>query len=387
MKQSSLSGSAGLFGSAGFFGSARMGWKLALVVGLAPSAAWGQDCQEDADCGHGFQCIHESGGTSSVTGVGGSMQAECGDGICEFGAEDIESCPQDCDTLQYCAPAECDSSSDCAEGYECGEEIGSNSSFTSAGGSSSSVCGDGNCDFDESNASCPDDCAVYRLCQPIQMTCSTDDDCAEGFYCYVGVSDNVATVGFSSVDSGTSGSDTAAADSGSGNTDAGTGGTGFAPPADTTDGTSGGDETGVCVAEASDSGGSAVNSGSNGGTMGGSSGPSGTTSADTDGQAANSATSGAGGASAVGGDGSPATNGNGSDGETNGSDGEASSGSGTGSGSDAGGAGSDPDAAGESDDDGGCSCSVLGAQGSSGLLGAALFGLVAGIRRRRNARS
>jgi len=366
-----------------------MGWTLALVVGLAPSVAWGQDCQEDADCGHGFQCIHDSAGTSSVTGVGGSTQAECGDGICEFGAEDIESCPQDCDTVQYCAPAECESNADCGEGYECGDEVGSNSSFTSAGGSSSSVCGDGTCDFDEDNASCPDDCAVYRLCQPIQMTCSTDADCAEGFYCYVGVSDDVSNVGFSSVDSGTSGSDTAAADSGSGNTDAGTGGSGFAPPADTTDGSSGGDETGVCVAEASDSGGSAVNVGTSGDTVSGSNGPSGTTGDDTDGQAASSAANGAGGASVVAGNGSPATSGSdgdasGSDGDASGSDGEASSGSGTGSGTDAGGAGSDPDASGDdSDDDGGCSCSMLGVQGSSGLLGAALFGLVAGIRRRR----
>src|SRR6187399_2158315 len=93
-----------------------MGWKLALLTALLPGTAWAQDCDVDADCGHGFQCIHTSGSAVSG-GVGGSQsQAECGDGICDFAAEDVDSCPQDCDTLQYCAPAECDSDTDCAEG-------------------------------------------------------------------------------------------------------------------------------------------------------------------------------------------------------------------------------------------------------------------------------
>jgi len=369
---------------------------LALVAGLAPSVAWAQDCQEDADCGHGFQCIHESAGTASVTsGVGGSMQAECGDGICEFGAEDVESCPQDCDTLQYCAPAECESHADCAEGYECGEEIGSNSGFSSAGGSSSSVCGDSTCDFDEDYESCSEDCPLVRLCQVMQVACNSNADCAEGFYCYFVAGVNSANSTSGGVDSTSGSSDAAAVDSGSGNdsgsgdTDAGSGGTsGFAPPADdTTSGTSGGDELGVCVEEVvSDSGSSSDNVGSTGSTIGGTSGPTGTNGDDTDGGSASSAANGAGGANVVAGNGSPATSG--SDGDASGSDGEASSGSGTGSGSDVGGAGSDPDAAGESsDDDGGCSCAVLGVQSSSGLLGAALFGLVAGIRRRRSARA
>src|SRR5688500_11912215 len=236
-----------------------MGWKLALLTALLPGAAWGQGCDVDADCGHGVQCIHTSGSAVTGGGVGGSMQAVCGDSICDFAEEDIESCPQDCDTLQYCAPAECDSDSDCAEGYECGEESGSGTSgFTSAGGSSASVCGDGVCEIDEGGGNCADDCPVSRSCREEQTQCASDDDCADGFYCSLDGTDEGSSAAVSSVDS-TSDTDTATSgssdgdgsdggDSDSGSTDAG-----FAPPADTGSGTSGGGELGVCLAESSDS--------------------------------------------------------------------------------------------------------------------------------------
>ena len=388
-----------------------LGWKLALVAGLTPGAAWGQDCQTDGDCGHGFQCIHTGGGTSSVTGVGGSTQPECGDGVCDGGDEDVESCPQDCDTIQYCAVAECDSNADCAEGYECGEEVGSNTSFTSAGGSSASVCGDGTCDIDENNDNCAEDCRVYRLCQPVQMQCTSDDDCADGFYCYLSASENSAVTGGSPVmttggsDTATNGNDSADTDGAtsddtgsSGSTDAGAGGTGsgFVPvdDTDTSGSTSGGDETGVCLPESSDSG-----SSGNVNTVGGVTGPADTSGA-TGADAGSSDAGGAGNLAASAGNGTPVTGG---DGDGTGTDGEeetsASGNSASGSnasgsndtGGDAGGAGggggSDPGAESKSsDDDGGCSCAMLGAQGSSGLLAAALFGLVAGIRRRRTDR-
>lgn len=364
-----------------------MGWKLALVVGFTPGAAWAQDCQVDADCGHGFRCLQTSANTSSVvTGSGGSTQVECGDGICEGGVEDPDSCPTDCETISYCAPAECDSNADCADGYECGEEVGANSGFTSAGGSTASVCGDDTCDIDENNANCAEDCPVFRYCQPALTQCSSDADCADGFYCYLESGTNdVGSVSVSSVDSATNGSDTATDGSSSGSSDSdsdsGSDGAdaGFAPPADdTTGGTSGGDETGVCVAESSDAGSSSGNSGSSDNTA---SGPtdSSATGADTGSSAANN--NGAGGASAVGGEGSPSS---GSDGDTGDSNG---TGSNT-TGSDGGGAGgSDPDAGGGDGDgggdDGGCSCAVVGAPASSGVLAALLLGMVAGIRRRR----
>lgn len=374
MKQSGLGGRA-----------RSIGWKLALAAAFTPGAAWAQDdCQEDADCGHGFRCLQTSANSSSVTGSGGSTQVECGDGICEGGVEDPDSCPTDCDTISYCAPAECDSNADCAEGYECGEEVGANSGFTSAGGSTASVCGDDTCDIDENNDNCAEDCPVFRYCQPEQTQCSSDDDCAEGFYCYLESGTNdVGSVSVSSVDSGTNGTDTATdGSSGSSDSDADSGSdgadSGFAPPADTTGGTTGGDETGVCVAESSDAGSSSGNSGSSNNTA---SGPtdSSATGDDTSSSAGND--SGSGGASAVGGEGSPSS-GSGSDSDTA-SDGA----TGNATGSDGGGAGgSDPDAGGGDDDgsdDGGCSCAVVGVPASSGFLGALLFGMVAGIRRRR----
>lgn len=356
-----------------------MGWKLALLTVLIPTAAWGQDCDVDADCGHGFQCIHTSG--SAVTGgVGGSQsQAECGDSICDFAAEDIESCPQDCDTLQYCAPAECDSDSDCAEGYECGEESGSGTSgFTSAGGSSASVCGDGVCDLDETNGNCAADCAVVRSCREQQVQCMSDGDCDDGFYCYVGEVAEASSVAVSSVGSTGGADDTVSSsdDSGSDGSDGSSATTdsGFAPPADTGGSTSGGDEVGVCLPESSDSG---------------STGDVGTTGDDTDAGSATtegegatsdgaatgpSAGNGAGGVSSTLGSGSPAS--------ATGGDSDASASDGSGSG------GADPDAGGddadESDGDEGCSCAVVGTKGASGLFAALLLGLVVSVRRRRS---
>lgn len=157
---------------------------IAALLGLLPATAWGQDCAVDEDCGHGFQCIHDSAGTSSVTGSGGSSAAECGDGICDGASEDVDSCPDDCDTIQYCGPAECTSDDDCAEGYECGPEVGSNTATTGAGGSGSSECGDSICGIDESTDTCPEDCRVYRFCQVAQVPCKTDADCSDGLYCY-----------------------------------------------------------------------------------------------------------------------------------------------------------------------------------------------------------
>lgn len=354
-------------------------WKLALVAGFTPGAVWAQeDCEENADCGHGFQCIHTSANTSSVvTGSGGSTAVECGDGICEGGVEDPDSCPQDCHTIQYCAPAECDSNADCAAGYECGEEVGANSSFTGAGGTTASVCGDDTCDIDENSDSCAEDCAPTRYCQVEQMQCTSDDDCAEGFYCYLEGSENSASaVSVSSVDSGT---DTATDGSSGGSSDSGSGGTdsGFAPPADTGSATSGGDETGVCVTESSDNGGSSGTSGSSNNTA---SGP--TDSSATGADTASSAANGAGGAGTTLGEGSPATGSDG-DGDSSGSGNNATASDGGGAG------GSDPggDGGGNDGDDGGCSYAVVGVPPASGLLTVLLFGAVAATRRRRTGRA
>lgn len=344
-----------------------VGWMAALAVTIAPALAWGQDCQVDADCGQGFQCIHDSAGTSSVTGVGGSSVPECGDAICEGGSEDIETCPEDCDTIQYCAPAECTSDSDCAEGYECGPEAGSSSAVSGAGGSSGSVCGDGICAIDETSTSCATDCESYRLCQVVQVECTTNADCPAGYYCYFEESSSSVAVGFASASTdGTDGSSVAtsgAVDSASG--DVGT--TTSAPPQDTTSTTGSVDSTGVCLAETTDDV-SAVSTGtSDVATVGGESAASGTT-----------GSVGAGGVSATAAVGGDAVESASSDGASEATSASAATGSG-GSG--------DPDGSGGGDDgdDGGCSCTLLGSNSGTSALAMLLLGLVAGVTRRRRA--
>src|SRR5690606_31138658 len=312
------------------------GWGSLKVIGVfaallvVPRVGLAQECETDADCGHGFQCIHDSAGTSSVTGAGGSSMPECGDGICEGGSEDIDSCPQDCDTIQYCAPGECSSDSDCAEGYECGPEVGSNSAVTSVGGSGGSVCGDGICSFDESNASCPEDCRVYRLCQVKQVICMGDEDCPDGFYCYrEGV--DAGSSGSSNVEGSSGSTDTADSSNGSDGTDG-----------DERATTSGGERivfvAGVCLPESSDATTTQGNSSTDGGQAASGSGGSGTDGgggAASDGNALNASATGSG--------------------ESSGSDSGGSS-SGGASGDGSGGAGSGD--GGGSDDEGGCACVV-----------------------------
>ena len=330
-------------------GNGTVGLKvIGFVAGLllVPRVAFGQECQINSDCGHGFQCIHDSAGTSAVTGVGGSTMPECGDGICEGGSEDIESCPDDCDTIQYCAPAECSSDSDCAEGYECGPEVGSNSGSTSVGGTGGSVCGDGICSFDESNASCPDDCRVYRLCQVAQMECMLDTDCPDGFYCYMesvdtGSNSSSASNDVSSVDTG----------GGSDGTDGEDGGS-----------TSGGEQivfiAGVCLPENSEASTSQGNSSTDAGQAASGSGGSGT-----DGEGGGVSNDSAANANATG------------SGEASGSD---SGGSSAGGASGSGG--------GDGGEEGGCACAAAGApSGTSWLVLIGLVGLAGAVRRRRAA--
>jgi hypothetical protein len=338
------------------------GLALAVLSLTHANSSAAQECLEDVDCGHGFQCIHDSAGTSSVTGVGGSTMPECGDGICEAGSEDIDSCPDDCDTIQYCAPAECTTDADCAEGYECGDEVGSNSVSTSGGGTAGSVCGDGVCDFDESNASCPDDCEVYRLCQVARVVCTSDEDCADGFYCYLDQDSTNVAVAVASVDSGsdtaTDGSDGSSDSSNTDGADSGTGDS-FAPPA-----TSGGDESGICLPEVSDTTGGSNNVATIGGeTVGSSATSGGDSGGDNNANAESSGTDGSGGVNtAAGNDSASATGG-------------ASSDTGGASGDDA------------SSDDAGCSCTLAGSGAGPKSFLLLLLGLAVSVWRRPARRS
>lgn len=201
-----------------FLGS---GLGLAAVLGVSASAHAVAppdradpigECQADADCGHGFECqssiTSASGGGRDVPGTGGLGGAggaagaagtgsagapgtggtgsgaplpprECGNGLCEL-PESPEACPSDCVVYRYCALAECDSASDCAEGYTCANT----GSVGTGGGPSAPLCGDGVCNGGpESEATCPEDCATRSYCTPESGYCSSDADCTAGFFC------------------------------------------------------------------------------------------------------------------------------------------------------------------------------------------------------------
>ncbi len=316
--------------------------------------ALAQECETDADCGHGFQCIHMAAGNSAVTGAGGSSMPdpECGDGVCDSSSEDIESCPEDCDTIQYCAVAECSSDDDCAEGYECGPEIGSNSATTASGGTAGSSCGDSVCGPDETNQNCPEDCRIWRECQPAHTPCESDGDCVEGFYCNKADSggSNFGTSASSDNDAGSSSVSSDGASNGSDgrntSSDAGESGTSSS--------TNGGDESagasGLCWPEQGDVGSSSTNE-ANSST---STGPVTSGSNEANGNASGS---------------------NGAGGGLN----NAASDAASGSSSDGGGGSS----GGDEEDEAGCSCSSLAAARSSRWFGA-LFGLgLLGVARKR----
>jgi MYXO-CTERM domain-containing protein len=224
------------------------------------------ECEVDDDCGHGFACedlrnggTGGTGGTGSGTGgtsgdtpgsgafgagaaagtgTGGSGSGAplppnvCGNGLCEP-SESAASCAADCEPYNYCVPAECTSASDCAEGYSCPEPV-----LPGTGGAASApFCGDGLCTGANENVdTCPADCVGTSYCTPESGYCTSDAECAAGFYCSFMGSGSGSGGAF-----GTGGS--AGADSGSAGTGSATGGApavggsagmadaGFAPPA------------------------------------------------------------------------------------------------------------------------------------------------------------
>jgi len=148
------------------------------------ASAQDRECETDEDCGLGFDCYHSGPGTGVVTatGSGGSSSGSCGDGICRSD-EDSESCPDDCDVYTRCVLADCDpfsSDPQCADGYECVED-GLGQGTTTSG----PWCGDGACTGSETEANCPEDCTVTYSCQIEYRECDSDEECADGFYCYI----------------------------------------------------------------------------------------------------------------------------------------------------------------------------------------------------------
>ena len=257
--------------------SLRSGLTLAFVLSLsgiagAQSGAAADvpinECEVDADCGHGFACettLSGSGGTLAMGGAGGVSGAPsnggtagtasggapsgaasdpvppmstggtgtgalpayiCGDSICQQPYETQASCPIDCGApmvWKYCAPAQCNEPADCAEGYRCDA-----APVAGTGGASSvpSFCGDGVCFQPENSMTCPEDCTSLGYCEPEMTQCASSAQCPAGFYC----SYDFGTGGASSGTGGVAGAAGAGTDTGTAGT--GTAGTvsGFAPP-------------------------------------------------------------------------------------------------------------------------------------------------------------
>ncbi len=156
-----------------------LGVTCSLSLLLLHAAASAQECQNDQDCGFGFQC-YEDAPTSADTS--GGAAAVCGDEVCDP-SEDADNCAEDCST--YCDGAVCESDVDCADGWEC-KWAGTSDAGTTAGTGTTGGggwCGDDTCDADESLDTCPKDCDPNRTCQVALRLCNDDADCAAGFYC------------------------------------------------------------------------------------------------------------------------------------------------------------------------------------------------------------
>ncbi len=86
----------------------------------------------------------------------------CGDGQCDDG-EDNASCPDDCEPPgPVCGDGQCDDGEDNANCPDDCEPPGP-------------VCGDGQCDDGEDNANCPDDCAPDPICEPGEQRCQSEN--------------------------------------------------------------------------------------------------------------------------------------------------------------------------------------------------------------------
>lgn len=119
------------------------------VAGLALVASGLQACAYTADLG------------------GDDDESFCGDGTCEDGIEDCESCPDDCgDCESFCGDGTCDEATESCE--SCAEDCGV----------CAPLCGDGTCDEEsEDCASCEEDCGACGVVCGDDVCDTAIEDC------------------------------------------------------------------------------------------------------------------------------------------------------------------------------------------------------------------
>jgi hypothetical protein len=347
------------------------------------SPAWAvtPECENDEDCEAGFDCVvigTSSPGTGGTSGGGsggsGGAVAICGDSVCSFD-ESVDACPADCVELRSCEPAECEDSSECAEGYFCaaGTPAGT-------GGSGPLFCGDGICSTDETVENCAEDCFAPSHCEVEWVSCGSTADCPEGFYCNLPSSGSGSGGVGAASGGGASGSAGASGD-GAGGSTGGTASSEFAAPRP--EGGSGGlgdPLPGACL-PGEGMGGSSGTTGS-GGSTGGFGAVSGSAGAVTGGSGPVDGGTGPGGSAGTGAATGSGATGSGATGGATGS-GATDSGGTSGSTANGGMSGGDGDPK-SGEHGGGCSYSATSKSSPFGLLFglALLFGRI----RRRNAR-
>jgi hypothetical protein len=375
------------------------------VLGGARVAHAGE-CAIDDDCGHGFECETIAGGTGGAGGTAGSgssvggsssggssagaagaatggagfappSEVTCGDGLCQT-PETAASCALDCANT-VCVLAVCETMDDCADGYECEAQP-----LPGTGGAAGSTCGDGLCTSGETAETCAADCTTTSRCTPAGGLCSSDAQCADGFYCsFLGsgtgggsASGSTGAGGFAGTSGSSSGGAAPASGGASGSSGSASGGT--------TGGTGSGSDAalaaGTCMPREEGAGGTAGTAGvGSGGAGAGGVGSGGT---GFGGSGALGGTTSAGGSVSTGGTGNTAGTDNGGTGGGGGTSGSATGGTGTGgTGTGTGGTASGEDPG--SVERGGCSLARPQGRSSFAELGALLLLAASVIRRRR----
>ena len=154
--------------------------------------AYGSECCDSAWDEYGINCADlEANYNWDCSGClcPGDQEGECGDGTCNIN-EDCESCEADCGVCGECDAGyivDCDGSNECwpeswiGDGFaDCQDQAygadltcydcdGGDCPESDPGCGGTAECGDGYCNGDETEASCPEDCASSGSCSDCEF--------------------------------------------------------------------------------------------------------------------------------------------------------------------------------------------------------------------------